>query len=588
MISTADNGNTEITHVFYGEEDAMKILLQTMVNVKREAVVCADANSAAFLMEVELVNKGYIDFKRRNIKIRFITQITSDNLPYIKDLMNYAEVRHMDIVKGNMAISETESVSTATLNSAKPVTQTIYSNAQPIVEQQRYFFENLWTNAMPVEERIKELEGIAVRVETRAVRGGNEILQETLRMVRDSNEYYVSSPPAGLLYAHNYAFDTFTQVLNKSPTGEHRGIRWITNLEEPSQVEVAEKFARMGMEIRHAKNLPLISFGISDKEMGLTVEKMENGKLTLNAIFSNEPEFKNHFRAIFDELWNQGQDLSDRVNEIMSGNTSMHIDVIHDPYSLQQIYDDLVESAHSEIKLVLPTTSAFLREEKIGIIQSLIDAANRGVQVSILTPTDNHIEPRIEKMLQKQNDLEVRQIRKSLNVTEDVEGPRSKILVVDNERYLVIELKDDSKATFVDAIRLGIYSNSRPTVLSYTMLFDSLWNQADLYEQLERHDRMQKEFINIAAHELRTPIQPILGTANLMESEFRSGKDKIEVTLPEVDILIRNANRLERLSSNILDVARIESNSLKLEKSSFNLSRVTLMQSLILSGSRWR
>lgn len=181
------------------------------------------------------------------------------------------------------------------------------------------------------------------------------------------------------------------------------------------------------MKIRHARNLPLTSFGISDdEEMGLTVEKMEGGKLTLNAILSNEAVFKSHYRAIFDELWNQSQDVSDRVNEIMSGNTSIHIDIIHGRSYLQQTYNDLVESAQSEIKLVLPTTSAFLREEKTGITQSLIDAVDSGVLVRILTPADDKIEPRIEKILQKQKNLEVHQNRKPSNVTGDAAEPDPK------------------------------------------------------------------------------------------------------------------------------------------------------------------
>ena len=55
----------------------------------------------------------------------------------------------MDGVMGNMAVSETEYVATAVLQEAKPITQTIYSNAKVIVEQHRYFFENLWNKAIP-------------------------------------------------------------------------------------------------------------------------------------------------------------------------------------------------------------------------------------------------------------------------------------------------------------------------------------------------------------------------------------------------------------------------------------------------------
>jgi signal transduction histidine kinase len=79
-------------------------------------------------------------------------------------------------------------------------------------------------------------------------------------------------------------------------------------------------------------------------------------------------------------------------------------------------------------------------------------------------------------------------------------------------------------------------------------------------ERLKEHDKLQKEFINIAAHELRTPIQPMLGLSDLMTASL-DGSDKIEVSREEVELLARNANRLERLSSQILEIARIEGGS---------------------------
>ena len=90
---------------------------------------------------------------------------------------------------------------------------------------------------------------------------------------------------------------------------------------------------------------------------------------------------------------------------------------------------------------------------------------------------------------------------------------------------------------------------------------------------------MQKEFINIAAHELRTPIQPILVTTELLDLQFSSEqekakKEKGEITSDELAILVRNAKRLERLSSNILDIARIESGTLHLNIQEFNLNDV--------------
>lgn len=153
------NTEAEKTEIWYGQDKAMMGLVRSMSKIKSRADVVGDSLAPSFSMGVEQIKKGYVDFKKRNVKIRFITEITIENLPYCKELMQYTELRHMDGVKGNMAISETEYVATANLEGeAKPVTQTIYSNAKAILEQHKYFFENLWSKAIPAEERIKEIE----------------------------------------------------------------------------------------------------------------------------------------------------------------------------------------------------------------------------------------------------------------------------------------------------------------------------------------------------------------------------------------------------------------------------------------------
>ena len=96
---------------------------------------------------------------------------------------------------------------------------------------------------------------------------------------------------------------------------------------------------------------------------------------------------------------------------------------------------------------------------------------------------------------------------------------------------------------------------------------------AEANEQLRINDKLQKEFINVAAHELRTPIQPILGASEIIEEQFSvKGLQKIEITKPEIDLIQRNAKRLERLSFALLEVARIESRSLKLDRKAFDLN----------------
>ena len=88
------------------------------------------------------------------------------------------------------------------------------------------------------------------------------------------------------------------------------------------------------------------------------------------------------------------------------------------------------------------------------------------------------------------------------------------------------------------------------------------------YEKLKESDKMKDEFVNIAAHELRTPIQPILGLSEIIRQKVNTEDREY------VNVIIRNARRLQRLTEEILDVAKIESQSLKLKKDEFNLNDV--------------
>jgi signal transduction histidine kinase len=103
-------------------------------------------------------------------------------------------------------------------------------------------------------------------------------------------------------------------------------------------------------------------------------------------------------------------------------------------------------------------------------------------------------------------------------------------------------------------------------------LNDSNERLALAIDRLKIQEKMQKEFINVAAHELRTPIQPILGLSEILRSRVTKGKEWQGHDL--LDIIIRNAKRLQRLAEDILDVTRIESQSLKLKKEQFDLNQI--------------
>lgn len=155
-------------------------------------------------------------------------------------------------------------------------------------------------------------------------------------------------------------------------------------------------------------------------------------------------------------------------------------------------------------------------------------------------------------------------------------------MVVDRKSSLVVELKDDTKESSYEAMGLGTYSNRKATVLSYVSIFESLWKQSEIYEKLSElcedlklRDKVQTEFINIAAHELRNPIQPIMGLAEIL----RSKKEEITSTNmydEYLSIIIRNAKRLKDLTDNILDIARIETQSINLNKQVVDIDTVIL------------
>ena len=194
----------------------------------------------------------------------------------------------------------------------------------------------------------------------------------------------------------------------------------------------------------------------------------------------------------------------------------------------------------------------------------------RGVNTKILTPINNYVQKIVQGIVEEiggqvQKNFEVR----AVDVTYETSTVNTvTIIIVDKKTSLVIEKLDDSKENFIDAIGLTTYSNSKPTVSSYISIFESLWNQTKLYEELKKHSKMQQEFINIAAHELRTPAQSLLGYAQLAKSNPHYIEKQVESF---IDVIYRNSFRIHKLTKDILDITRIESKTLKLDRTKFSL-----------------
>jgi signal transduction histidine kinase len=398
--------NHEQTEMLIGAEVTTKRMSELFSNVSRKFDSCA--NSTAPSIAMTIFRDAYKSMKSRGIKIRWVTDITKDNLTHCKDLMQYAEVRHISYLNENFRMSETEYIEATTTKEGLPIPKLIYSNSKEIIGQQQYIFETLWDKAVPAEHRIKEIE---------------------------------------------------------------------------QEIE------------------------------------------------------------------------------------SQRIAVIYDARQALELYHWLIMSAEKEIKVVFPTTNALIRQDKAGILFLLQEAAAvKKCQVKVLMPNDELIRNFIPTN-NNSNNISTRFI-------DHEEGGKATILIVDNKVSFVMELKDDSKETFHEAIGLSTYSNSKAGVLSYVSMFESLWKQTELYEKLKSHEKMQKEFINVAAHELRTPIVPILNLSELLYSNAKGQQRQVQEEQQKemLEIILRNANRLHQLTEDIMDVTRIESQTLQIRKERFNLN----------------
>ncbi|MFZ0264535.1 MAG: ATP-binding protein [Nitrososphaeraceae archaeon] len=400
---------TTITQVLYGVENAVKLFSRVVYGANTAIDICDDDIISHTATSHKIIEKRVLE---TGAKFRYITEIKKDNIKYCKELMKVGQVRHLDGIRTNFVVTDTEYSSSAIMQQVHAHPETVYSNVRSIVEQQRYLFENLWNKAIPAERKINEIEG------------------------------------------------------------------------------------------------------------GIELEKTY---------------------------------------------------VIQDPQSIQKLFVDMVKSVQHEVLLILPTVNAFLREYRMGIIQLLMQAMReRSVNVRILTPTNDVIDNILKNTVisyqegKRRKDFDLRSINMS---PEETAVSTVTIAVVDKKESLVFEKTDDTKEDFIEAVGMATYSNSKPTVVSYISIFESLWTQVDLYEQLKTHDKMQKEFINIASHEMKTPTQAIIGYTDLIHKHPEKREDMMQS-------ISRNAVRLQRLTNDILDVTRIDSHTLNLHKEQFNIGNL--------------
>nr|MDQ5876927.1 hypothetical protein [Thermoproteota archaeon] len=413
---------TSKTIVLTDPKDIRSSVAALFSNVKERIDCSADSNAPYSHVMLKPVWDGYIQLKNRGIKVRFITEITKENLYYSKELMKIVELRHLDGIKGNFGISDgVEYRASPTSKQEGPPSEYIISTMKSFVEQQQYFFDMLWSKAIPAEHRIKDIE---------------------------------------------------------------------------------------------------------------------------------------------------------------EGHREEFFEVIDNPERAAEVYINLARSTKNNALLLLPSSKALVTEHKLGILEYLIEAAkNKDARdIRIICSIDDSNAQIVKRLYEEAPNIKI--LNNRINLA-------TKVFIVNDDRLFRAELRDPEADTFSKAFGFAIYSNSKPTVDAFKSFFELVWHSYETNEKLQQADKVQREFINIAAHELRTPIVPILNLSELLYSKLKEDQQQQQGKAPEdeqqlqqqqnetlemLEIILRNANRLHQLTEDILDVTRIESHTLTLRKERLNLN----------------
>jgi PleD family two-component response regulator len=168
--------------------------------------------------------------------------------------------------------------------------------------------------------------------------------------------------------------------------------------------------------------------------------------------------------------------------------SSSNTEIIQNPRESIKLAYDLIKSAEQEVLRIFPSIHAFRRQVRMGIMHLFKEVVENDIIVRVLIHADeNQIRQVINEVMLVFPEIELRAIEMNLDTSIG-------IVVVDRKESLIIETKDDTKDNSYDASGLAAYSNSKHIATSYASIFESLWIQAELYEQLKEANKQLKVY----------------------------------------------------------------------------------------------
>jgi CheY-like chemotaxis protein len=168
--------------------------------------------------------------------------------------------------------------------------------------------------------------------------------------------------------------------------------------------------------------------------------------------------------------------------------SSSNTEIIQNPRESIKLAYDLIKSAEQEVLRIFPSIHAFRRQVRMGIMHLFKEVVENDIIVRVLIHADEkQIRETVNEVKLVFPEIELRAIEMNLDTSIG-------IVVVDRKESLIIETKDDTKDNSYDASGLAAYSNSKHIATSYASIFESLWIQAELYEQLKEANKQLKVY----------------------------------------------------------------------------------------------
>ena len=318
MITNPPGSNTEGVEVIHGLENIIRLIVQSTYSVKEGLDICADSTWPKVQIETGPITQAYTDLKNRGIRIRFITEITAENISYCKEVMNFAELRHLDgLMGGGWGVSESEYIAPIPPSSkGEPVTKCIHSTVKELIALEQYILNSLWTKAIPAKQRMKEIEEGSKREFVETIRDPSEIQEIGFDLIKAAEEEIL------ILFSTTNAFRRQEKAGALELLKEAAALRGVKgrilvpkdNNDNKNKI-VRERIQQMkdaGIDIRTVKQTfqNKLSTLIADQSSCLTVETKDDKRETSDeaiglATYSNSDATVFSYVSIFENLWIQ-------------------------------------------------------------------------------------------------------------------------------------------------------------------------------------------------------------------------------------------------------------------------------------------